>query len=134
MSKDDKPLRSRQWYGGNGKGAFMHRSWMKNQGVPDDLFDGRPVIGICNTWSEMTPCNAHLRGLAEKVKFGVYDSAGSPLEFPVLSPSESQTRPTAMLYRIPSSCKTADPKVIPAWLRLAIWACPKSYWKKGCAI
>ena len=99
MSKEDKPLRSRLWYEGNGKGAFMHRSWMKNQGVPDDLFDGRPVIGICNTWSEMTPCNAHLRGLAEKVKFGVYEAGGFPVEFPVLSPSESQTRPTAMLYR-----------------------------------
>jgi len=99
MSKDDKPLRSRQWYGGNDKSAFMHRSWMKNQGLPDDMFDGRPVIGICNTWSEMTPCNAHLRGLAEKVKFGVYEAGGFPVEFPVLSPSESQTRPTAMLYR-----------------------------------
>jgi len=93
------PLRSRQWYGGNGKSAFMHRSWMKNQGLPDDMFDGRPVIGICNTFSEMTPCNAHLRGLTEKVKFGVYEAGGFPVEFPVLSPSESQTRPTAMLYR-----------------------------------
>lgn len=99
MSDEDEPLRSRQWYEGNGKSAFMHRSWMKNRGVPDDMFDGRPVIGICNTWSEMTPCNAHLRGLAEKVKFGVYEAGGFPLEFPVLSPSESQTRPTAMLYR-----------------------------------
>lgn len=95
MSEDRPPLRSLLWYEGNGKSAFMHRSWMKNQGAPDDMFDGRPVIGICNTFSEMTPCNAHLRGLAEKVKFGVYEAGG----FPVLSPSESQTRPTAMLYR-----------------------------------
>ncbi|AGI72488.1 dihydroxy-acid dehydratase2 [Octadecabacter arcticus 238] len=94
-----QPLRSRQWYQGNSKSAFMHRSWMKNRGVPDDMFDGRPVIGICNTFSEMTPCNAHLRGLAEKVKFGIYEAGGFPVEFPVLSPSESQTRPTAMLYR-----------------------------------
>ncbi|MCZ4351785.1 dihydroxy-acid dehydratase [Roseovarius aestuarii] len=99
MSDSKKELRSRQWYGGNGKSTFMHRSWMKNQGLPDDVFDGRPVIGICNTWSEMTPCNAHLRDLAEKVKFGVYEAGGFPVEFPVLSPSESQTRPTAMLYR-----------------------------------
>lgn len=99
MSKKDQPLRSRQWYEGNGKSAFMHRSWMKNQGMPDDVFDGRPIIGICNTWSEMTPCNAHLRDLAEKVKFGVYEAGGFPIEFPVLSPSESQSRPTAMLYR-----------------------------------
>lgn len=99
MADEKKPLRSRQWYDGNSKSAFMHRSWMKNRGVPDDMFDGRPVIGICNTWSEMTPCNAHLRGLAEKVKFGVYEAGGFPVEFPVLSPSESQSRPTAMLYR-----------------------------------
>ena len=99
MVDEKRPLRSRQWYGGNSKSAFMHRSWMKNQGMPDDAFDGRPIIGICNTWSEMTPCNAHLRGLAERVKFGVYEAGGFPVEFPVLSPSESQTRPTAMLYR-----------------------------------
>ncbi|MBE2278124.1 MAG: dihydroxy-acid dehydratase [Rhodobacteraceae bacterium] len=96
---DKKELRSRQWYGGNSKSAFMHRSWMKNQGMPEDEFDGRPVIGICNTWSEMTPCNAHLRDLAERVKFGVYEAGGFPVEFPVLSASESQTRPTAMLHR-----------------------------------
>ncbi len=97
--KSRKELRSRQWYGGNSKSAFMHRSWMKNQGMPEDEFDGRPVIGICNTWSEMTPCNAHLRDLAERVKFGVYEAGGFPVEFPVLSASESQTRPTAMLHR-----------------------------------
>jgi len=99
MSDTKRPLRSRQWYEGNGKHAFMHRSWMKNQGMPEDVFDGRPIIGICNTWSEMTPCNAHLRDLAERVKFGVYEAGGFPVEFPAMSPSESQTRPTAMLHR-----------------------------------
>ncbi len=77
----------------------MHRSWMKNQGYPDDLFDGRPVIGICNTWSELTPCNGHFRELAEFVKRGVYEAGGFPLEFPVMSLGETQLRPTAMLFR-----------------------------------
>jgi len=72
---------------------------MKNQGLPSDLFDGRPVIGICNTWSELTPCNAHLRDLAERVKHGIYEAGGLPLEFPVFSPGESSLRPTAMMYR-----------------------------------
>ncbi|WP_292278815.1 dihydroxy-acid dehydratase, partial [Mesorhizobium sp.] len=77
----------------------MHRSWMKNQGIPDDAFDGRPVIGICNTWSELTPCNAHLRALADHVKRGVYEAGGLPVEFPVTSLGESNMRPTAMLFR-----------------------------------
>jgi L-arabonate dehydrase len=77
----------------------MHRSWMKGQGYPDDLFDGRPVIGICNTWSELTPCNGHFRELAELVKRGVYEAGGLPLEFPVMSLGETQLRPTAMLFR-----------------------------------
>jgi dihydroxy-acid dehydratase len=92
-------LRSQSWFSGQGKDAFLHRSWMKNQGRPDDLFDGRPVIGICNTWSELTPCNGHLREIAERVKRGVYESGGFPLEFPVMSLGESNLRPTAMLYR-----------------------------------
>ena len=92
-------LRSAAWFGGAGKNAFMHRSWMKNQGLPDDLFDGRPVIGICNTWSELTPCNAHLRNLADHVKRGVYEAGGMPVEFPVMSLGESNMRPTAMLFR-----------------------------------
>lgn len=97
---DKKPkLRSAEWFGGSGKNAFMHRSWMKNQGFPDDNFDGRPVIGICNTWSELTPCNAHLRGIAEFIKRGVYEAGGLPLEFPVMSLGESNMRPTAMLFR-----------------------------------
>jgi dihydroxy-acid dehydratase len=77
----------------------MHRSWMKGQGYPEDLFDGRPVIGICNTWSELTPCNGHFRELAEYVKRGVYEAGGFPLEFPVMSLGETQLRPTAMLFR-----------------------------------
>ncbi|UPH72232.1 dihydroxy-acid dehydratase [Abyssibius alkaniclasticus] len=100
MSKTNTPqLRSRDWFGGNDKPGFMHRSWMKNQGMPEDAFDGRPIIGICNTWSELTPCNAHLRGLAERVKRGVFEAGGFPVEFPVLSVNESNSRPTAMLYR-----------------------------------
>src|SRR6185312_3299838 len=99
MTKERRKLRSSAWFGGEGKNAFMHRSWMKNQGIPDDLFDGKPVIGICNTFSELTPCNAHLRGLAEHVKRGVYEAGGLPVEFPVMSLGESNLRPTAMLFR-----------------------------------
>ena len=94
-----RKLRSQEWFGGSSKDAIYHRSWMKNQGLPADLLDGRPVIGICNTWSELTPCNAHLRDLAERVKFGVYEAGGFPVEFPVFSPSESTLRPTAMMFR-----------------------------------
>lgn len=96
---DKRKLRSAAWFGGDGKNAFMHRSWMKNQGIPADAFDGRPVIGICNTWSELTPCNAHLRSLADHVKRGVYEAGGQPFEFPVMSTGESNMRPTAMLFR-----------------------------------
>ena len=99
MTDEKRKLRSTAWFGGDGKNAFMHRSWMKNQGLPDHEFDGRPVIGICNTWSELTPCNAHLRGIAEHVKRGVYEAGGFPLEFPVMSLGESNMRPTAMLFR-----------------------------------
>jgi L-arabonate dehydrase len=94
-----KKLRSQGWFGTYDRNGFMHRSWMKNQGYPDDLFDGRPVIGICNTWSELTPCNGHFRELAEFVKRGVYEAGGFPLEFPVMSLGETQLRPTAMLFR-----------------------------------
>ena len=94
-----KPLRSQAWFGKADKDGFIHRSWMKNQGLPHHLFDGRPVIGICNTWSELTPCNAHFRELAEYVKKGVYEAGGFPLEFPVMSLGESNLRPTAMLFR-----------------------------------
>jgi len=93
------PLRSAAWFGRQDKDGFIHRSWMRNQGFPGDVFDGRPVIGICNTWSELTPCNAHFRGLAERVKRGVWEAGGLPLEFPVMSTGESNLRPTAMLFR-----------------------------------
>ena len=99
MADAPRKLRSSDWFGGAGKNAFMHRSWMKNQGLPAHLFDGRPVIGICNTCSELTPCNAHLDGIAEHVKRGVYEAGGFPLEFPVMSLGESNLRPTAMLFR-----------------------------------
>jgi L-arabonate dehydrase len=92
-------LRSQEWFGKNDRDGFSHRSWMKNQGWPKDLFDGRPVIGICNTWSELNPCNAHFRELADSVKRGVWEAGGFPLEFPVMSLGESQLRPTAMLFR-----------------------------------
>ena len=99
MTQAKKPLRSQAWFGGHDKDGFIHRSWMRNQGHPSHLFDGRPVIGICNTWSELTPCNAHFRLLAERVKRGVYEAGGFPLEFPVMSLGETNLRPTAMLFR-----------------------------------
>jgi dihydroxy-acid dehydratase len=99
MSTEDVTLRSKDWFGKTNKDGFIYRSWMKNQGIPDHSFDGRPVIGICNTWSELTPCNAHLRELAEVVKRGVYEAGGFPLEFPVMSLGEPLMRPTTMLFR-----------------------------------
>jgi L-arabonate dehydrase len=92
-------LRSQGWFGKTGKDGFIYRSWMKNQGIPDEEFRGKPVIGICNTWSELTPCNAHFRELAESVKKGVYQAGGFPVEFPVMSLGETLIKPTAMLYR-----------------------------------
>ncbi len=94
-----KKRRSQDWYGMMDKDGFIRRSWMKNQGFPDHAFDGRPVIGICNTWSELTPCNSGLRELAEGVKRGVWDAGGFPVEFPVMSLGETQMKPTAMLFR-----------------------------------
>src|SRR5690242_18598953 len=94
-----KPLRSQAWFARQDKMGFYYRSWLKNRGFPQDQFDGRPVIGICNTWSELTPCNSHFRTLAEHVRFGVLDAGGFPLEFPVMSLGETMLRPTAMLYR-----------------------------------
>ncbi len=99
MSDENRKVRSAEWFGSAGKDGFIHRSWMKNQGLPHDLFDGRPVIGICNTFSELTPCNAHFRKIAEHVKRGVYEMGGLPLEFPVMSLGETNLRPTAMLFR-----------------------------------
>lgn len=94
-----KERRNRAWYGKQDRDGFIHRSWMKNQGFPDHAFDGRPVIGICNTWSELTPCNSGLRDLAEGVKRGVWEAGGFPVEFPVMSLGETQMKPTAMLFR-----------------------------------
>src|SRR5258706_2228727 len=92
-------LRSHDWFGKNDKMGFVHRSWLRNQGYPDDYFKGKPVIGICNTWSELTPCNGHLRDFAEIVKRGVVEAGGFPLEFPVTSLGETIMRPTTMLFR-----------------------------------
>lgn len=94
-----KNRRSQAWYGKLDKDGFIHRSWMKNQGFPDHVFDGRPIIGICNTWSELSPCNSGLRDLAEGVKRGVWEAGGFPVEFPVISLGEAQMKPTAMLFR-----------------------------------
>ncbi len=94
-----KKLRSQNWFGKKGKDGFIYRAWMKNQGYPADEFEGKPVIGICNTWSELTPCNGHFRALAEHVKRGVWEAGGFPLEFPVMSLGETLMKPTTMLYR-----------------------------------
>jgi L-arabonate dehydrase len=99
MPAKKKPLRSQAWFGREGKMGFIYRSWVKNRGIPHDQFDGRPVIGICNTYSELTPCNSHFRTLAEHVKTGVWEAGGFPLEFPVMSLGETLLRPTAMMYR-----------------------------------
>ncbi|MDE1949688.1 MAG: dihydroxy-acid dehydratase [Burkholderiales bacterium] len=99
MSKPPVTLRSAAWFGSADKNGFMYRSWMKNQGIPDHEFQGKPIIGICNTWSELTPCNAHFRKLAEHVRRGVFEAGGFPVEFPVFSNGESNLRPTAMLTR-----------------------------------
>jgi L-arabonate dehydrase len=97
--KPARTLRSQAWFGRQDRDGFAYRSWVKAKGVPHDQFDGRPVIGICNTFSELTPCNSHFRTLAEQVKIGVYEAGGFPLEFPVMSLGETLLRPTAMLYR-----------------------------------
>jgi L-arabonate dehydrase len=91
--------RSQAWFGRQDRDGFIYRSWLKNRGIPHDQFDGRPVIGICNTYSELTPCNSHFRTLAEQVKIGVWEAGGFPLEFPVMSLGETLLRPTAMLFR-----------------------------------
>src|SRR5512134_371034 len=97
--KNPQDLRSQQWFGRQDRDGFAYRSWLKGKGIPHDQFDGRPVIGICNTFSELNPCNSHFRTLAEQVKIGVYEAGGFPLEFPVMSLGEVLLRPTAMLYR-----------------------------------
>src|SRR5215468_8652553 len=99
MSSNNGKFRSSGWFGKPDRDGYLHRSWMKNQGHPQHLFDGRPVIGICNTYSDLTPCNGHFRQIAEHVKRGVYEAGGFPVEFPVMSLGESNLRPTAMLFR-----------------------------------
>ncbi|HUQ65330.1 MAG TPA: IlvD/Edd family dehydratase [Flavitalea sp.] len=95
----EKQLRSQNWFGKKGKDGFIYRAWMRNQGIPTYEFKGKPIIGICNTWSELTPCNGHFRDLAESVKRGVLEAGGFPVEFPVMSLGETLIKPTAMLYR-----------------------------------
>lgn len=107
MSKEKK-LRSQEWFGGNDKMGFVHRSWLRNQGYPDDYFEGKPVIGICNTWSDLTPCNGHLRDVAEVVKRGILEAGGFPLEFPVMSLGETIMKPTTMLFRNLASMDTEE--------------------------
>lgn len=92
-------LRSHDWFGRKDKDGIIYRSWMKNQGMPPDWFDGRPVIGICNTYSELTPCNAHFRDFAESIKKGIIEAGGFPMEFPIMSLGETLLKPTAMLFR-----------------------------------
>lgn len=104
----DKKLRSAEWFGRKGKDGFIYRAWMKNQGNPDYEFNGKPVIGICNTWSELTPCNGHLREIAERVKWGILEAGGFPVEFPVMSLGETLMKPTAMLYRNLASMDTEE--------------------------
>jgi L-arabonate dehydrase len=99
MSTVPPKRRSRAWFEKQDRVGFVHRSWTQKAGHPADEFDGRPVIGICNTWSELTPCNSHFRELAEFVKRGVFEAGGFPLEFPVMSPGANQILPTAMLFR-----------------------------------
>jgi len=99
MTDPARKLRSAEWFGTTDKNGFMYRSWMKNQGIPDHEFQDKPIIGICNTWSELTPCNAHFRQLAERVRRGVFEAGGYPVEFPVFSNGESNLRPTAMFTR-----------------------------------
>jgi len=99
VPNEKRTYRSAAWFAKTDKDGFVHRSWMRNQGLPDHVFDGRPVIGICNTWSELTPCNAHFRQIAEYVKRGVWEAGGLPVEFPVMSLGEANIRPTAMLFR-----------------------------------
>jgi len=94
-----KKLRSHEWFLRTGKMGFMYRTWLKNQGIPDDEFDGRPIIGICNTWSELTPCNAHFREYADHIKRGIYEAGGFPFEFPIMSMGEPLMKPTSMLFR-----------------------------------
>ena len=107
----DNALRSTQWFGATGRTGMAHRSWMRSEGFTPEVFDGRPVIGIATTWSELAPCNVHLQRVAESVKRGVWQAGGFPLEFPAMALGETLLRPTAMLYRNP----TAAPRRPAGW-------------------
>lgn len=96
---EENKLRSKDWFGKAGKDGFIYRAWMKKQGIPSYELEGKPIIGICNTWSELTPCNSHLRDLAESVKRGILEAGGFPVEFPVMSLGETLMKPTTMLFR-----------------------------------
>ncbi|HET9080278.1 MAG TPA: IlvD/Edd family dehydratase [Trebonia sp.] len=91
--------RSATWFAATGRSGMNHRAWMRSQGFTPEVFDGRPVIGIATTWSELAPCNVHLHRVAESVKRGVWQAGGFPLEFPAMALGETLLRPTAMLYR-----------------------------------
>src|SRR5438045_5338043 len=106
---EKQQLRSAGWFSRKGKDGFIYRAWMKKQGIPAYELGNKPIIGICNTWSELTPCNAHFRELAEFVKRGVWEAGGFPLEFPVMSLGESVLRPTAMLFRNLASMDVEEP-------------------------
>jgi dihydroxy-acid dehydratase len=95
----DKNKRSRKWFQEPGYYAFARRAWLRSEGFPADVFEGKPIVGICNSWSEFNNCNVHLRGVAEAVKRGVLASGGVPLEFPTISLGEMLMAPTAMLFR-----------------------------------
>lgn len=99
MAKDSSKLRSQEWFGRKDKLGFLHRSWMRAEGFPSSVFSGKPVIGICNSWSELANCNAHLRQVAEAVKRGVWSAGGFPLEFPTISLGEPFMRPSTMMFR-----------------------------------
>ena len=99
MSDHNSRLRSQDWFGRDDKLGFLHRSWMRSEGFPGSVFSGKPVIGICNSWSELTNCNAHLRQVAEAVKRGVWSAGGFPLEFPTISLGEPFMRPSTMMFR-----------------------------------
>src|SRR5713226_3450920 len=92
-------LRSREWFGKLDRWGLAHRAWLRAEGFSERVFQGKPVIGICNSWSELNNCNAHLRQVAEAVKRGVWEAGGFPLEFPTISLGEMLMKPTTMLYR-----------------------------------
>jgi len=98
-TKGAPQLRSRDWFGKNDRWGMAHRAWLRSEGFSKQVFDGKPVIGICNSWSELNNCNAHLRTVADAVKRGVWEAGGFPLEFPTISLGEMLMKPTTMLFR-----------------------------------